>query len=376
MSRAGRAPGTHPGAAGGPRPVAGTATTIDADLLACPAPLAEVERVILGHGSGGQLSAALLRDLIGPALGGASPGGVLNDAAVVEVGGLRLAFTTDSYVVSPIRFPGGDIGELAVNGTVNDLAMMGAAPVAISLAYVIEEGLPLEELRELTASAARAALRAGVQIVTGDTKVVNRGGADGVFINTAGLGRIPEGVNISGRNARPGDKVLVSGSIGDHGIAILSSRAGFEFSTRLESDCAPLNGLVARMLEVSREIHCLRDPTRGGLSTTLNELARQSQAAIWIEESRIPVREEVRGACELLGLDPFILANEGKLIAIVDGGEAGKILAAMRAHPLGKDAALIGEVREAPAERVLLRTPIGSTRVMDMLVGEPLPRIC
>ena len=333
------------------------------------------DRILLAHGSGGAMS----HDLIASFFVKAFQNPVLDrldDMAVLEIDGTKLAFTTDSYVVTPVFFPGGDIGKLAVCGTINDLAMSGARPLYLSAGFILEEGFPLRDLEAIIASMQKTAAQAGVQIVTGDTKVVNRGGADGVFINTAGPGRIPEGVNISGRNARPGDKVLVSGFIGDHGIAILSSRAGFEFSTRLESDCAPLNGLVARMLEVSREIHCLRDPTRGGLSTTLNELARQSQAAIWIEESRIPVREEVRGACELLGLDPFILANEGKLIAIVDGGEAGKILAAMRAHPLGKDAALIGEVREAPAERVLLRTPIGSTRVMDMLVGEPLPRIC
>jgi hydrogenase expression/formation protein HypE len=246
----------------------------------------------------------------------------------------------------------------------------------LSAGFILEEGFPFRDLEAIIASMQKTAAQAGVQIVTGDTKVVNRGGADGIFINTAGLGPVPEGVDISGRNARAGDKVLVSGSIGDHGIAILSSRAGLEFSTRLESDCAPLNDLVARMLEASRDIHCLRDPTRGGLSTTLNELARQSQVAIWIEENRIPVKEEVRGACELLGLDPFILANEGKLIAIVGAAEAEKILAAMKAHPLGRDAALIGEVREEPAERVILRTSIGSTRIVDMLVGEPLPRIC
>jgi hydrogenase expression/formation protein HypE len=254
--------------------------------------------------------------------------------------------------------------------------MSGARPLYLSAGFILEEGFPFRDLETIIASMQKTAAQAGVQIVTGDTKVVNRGGADGIFINTAGLGRVPEGVDISGRNARAGDKVLVSGSIGDHGIAILSSRAGLEFSTRLESDCAPLNDLVARMLEVSRDVHCLRDPTRGGLSTTLNELARQSKVAIWIEESRIPVKEEVRGACELLGLDPFILANEGKLIAIVGAGEAEKILAAMKAHPLGREAALIGEVREEPAERVILRTSIGSTRIVDMLVGEPLPRIC
>jgi hydrogenase expression/formation protein HypE len=333
------------------------------------------DRILLAHGSGGAMSHDLIASLFikafqNPVLDR------LDDMAVLEIGGIKLAFTTDSYVVTPIFFPGGDIGKLAVCGTINDLVMSGARPLYLSAGFILEEGFPFRDLETIIASMQKTAAQAGVQIVTGDTKVVNRGGADGIFINTAGLGRVPEGVDISGRNARAGDKVLVSGSIGDHGIAILSSRVGLEFSTRLESDCAPLNDLVARMLEVSRDIHCLRDPTRGGLSTTLNELARQSKVGIWIEECRIPVKEEVRGACELLGLDPFILANEGKLIAIVGAGEAEKILAAMKAHPLGRDAALVGEVREEPAARVILRTSIGSTRIVDMLVGEPLPRIC
>jgi hydrogenase expression/formation protein HypE len=332
-------------------------------------------RILLAHGSGGAMSHDLIASLFvksfqNPVLDR------LDDMAVLEVGGIRLAFTTDSYVVTPIFFPGGDIGKLAICGTINDLAMSGARPLYLSAGFILEEGFPLRDLEAIIASMQKTAAQAGVQIVTGDTKVVNRGGADGIFINTAGLGRVPEGVEISGRNARAGDKVLISGSMGDHGIAILSSRAGLEFSTRLESDCAPLNDLVARMLEVSRDVHCLRDPTRGGLSTTLNELARQSQVAIWIEENRVPVKEEVRGACELLGLDPFILANEGKLIAIVGATGAEKVLAAMKAHPLGREAALIGEVREEPAERVILRTSIGSTRIVDMPVGEPLPRIC
>ena len=333
------------------------------------------DRILLAHGSGGAMSHDLIASLFikafqNPVLDR------LDDMAVLEIGGIKLAFTTDSYVVTPIFFPGGDIGKLAVCGTINDLVMSGARPLYLSAGFILEEGFPFRDLETIIASMQKTAAQAGVQIVTGDTKVVNRGGADGIFINTAGLGQVPEGVDISGRNARAGDKVLVSGSIGDHGIAILSSRAGLEFSTRLESDCAPLNDLVARMLEVSRDIHCLRDPTRGGLSTTLNELARQSKVGIWIEECRIPVKEEVRGACELLGLDPFILANEGKLIAIVGAGEAEKILAAMKAHPLARDAALVGEVREEPAARVILRTSIGSTRIVDMLVGEPLPRIC
>ncbi|MBP1713012.1 MAG: hydrogenase expression/formation protein HypE [Deltaproteobacteria bacterium] len=333
------------------------------------------DRILLAHGSGGAMSHDLIASLFIKAFQNPFLDR-LDDMAVLEISGARLAFTTDSYVVTPIFFPGGDIGKLAVCGTINDLAMGGARPLYLSAGFILEEGFSFRDLETIIASMQKTAAQANVQIVTGDTKVVNRGGVDRIFINTAGLGQVPEGVEISGRNARAGDKVLVSGSIGDHGIAILSSRAGLEFSTRLESDCAPLHDLVARMLEVSRDIHCLRDPTRGGLSTTLNELARQSQVAIWIEEGRIPVKEEVRGACELLGLDPFFLANEGKLIAIVAAEEAEKILAAMRAHPLGKDAALIGEVRKEPAGKVILRTSIGSNRILDMLVGEPLPRIC
>jgi len=333
------------------------------------------ERILLAHGSGGEqshnlISALFIKAFQNPILNR------LDDMAVLETGGQRWAFTTDSYVVTPVFFPGGDIGKLAVCGTVNDLAMGGARPLFLSAGFILEEGFPLRDLEKIIDSMQKTAARAGVQIVTGDTKVVNRGGADGIFINTAGIGPIPPGVNISGRNARPGDKVIVSGSIGDHGIAILSSREGLSFSTTLVSDCAPLNDLVARMLEHSGNIHCLRDPTRGGLSSTLNELARQSHVGIWIQEDRIPVKEEVRGACELLGLDPLILANEGKLIAIVAPEGADKILERMKAHPLGRGAVQIGEVREEPAAKVILKTTIGSTRILDMMVGEPLPRIC
>jgi len=340
-----------------------------------PEPNSTDDRILLAHGSGGEMS----QDLIASIFMKAFRNPILDrldDMAVLEMGGKRWAFTTDSYVVTPIFFPGGDIGKLAICGTVNDLSMSGARPLFLSAGFILEEGFPFRDLETIVASMQKTAEQAGVQIVTGDTKVVNRGGADRIFINTAGIGLIPEGVNISGANARAGDKVLISGSIGDHGIAILSSREGLEFSTSLTSDCAPLNDLVARMLEVSQDIHCLRDPTRGGLSSTLNELARQSQVAIWIEETRIPVKEEVRGACELLGLDPFILANEGKLIATVGPESAEKILKVMRIHPLGKGAAIIGEVREEPKAKVILRTSIGSTRIVDMLVGEPLPRIC
>jgi hydrogenase expression/formation protein HypE len=333
------------------------------------------DRILLAHGSGGELSHELVTSLFVKAFHNPflDP---LDDGAILEVARERLAFTTDSYVVTPIFFPGGDIGRLAVCGTVNDLSMSGARPLFLSAGFIIEEGFPLSSLQTIVASMQKTAGEAAVKIVTGDTKVVNRGGADGIFINTAGIGLIPGGVEISGSLARPGDRVLLSGSIGDHAVAILSSREGLQFSTTLQSDCAPLNGLVADMLEVSKEIRCLRDPTRGGLSSTLNELARQSGVGIWVEEDRIPVKEEVQGACELLGFDPLILANEGKLVAIVAADAAERILRRMRAHPQGRDAAIIGEVREEPKGKVILRTRIGSARIMDMMVGEPLPRIC
>lgn len=337
--------------------------------------LGETERILLAHGSGGELSHELVASLFvkvftNPFL---DP---LDDMAVLRVGEKRLAFTTDSYVVTPIFFPGGDIGRLAVCGTVNDLAMGGALPLFLSAGFIIEEGFPFASLEKIVISMQKTAVESGVKIVTGDTKVVNRGGADQIFINTAGIGLIPDGVSISGTLARPGDRILLSGTMGDHGVAILSSREGLQFSTTLKSDCAPLNHLVAGMLETAPAIQCLRDPTRGGLSRTLNELARQSGVGIRVDENRIPIKEEVRGACELLGLDPLIMANEGKLVAIVAPEAAEKILQKMQSHPLGRDAAIIGEVREEPRGKVLLRTSMGSTRLMDMMVGEPLPRIC
>jgi hydrogenase expression/formation protein HypE len=334
-----------------------------------------MERILLAHGSGGQLSHELVTSLFVKAFHNPILDR-LDDTAVLEVGGKRWAFTTDSYVVTPVFFPGGDIGKLAVCGTINDLCMSGANPLFLSSGFIIEEGFPLSSLEKIVASMQMTAEEAGVEIVTGDTKVVNRGGADQIFINTAGIGLIPDGVNISGGYARAGDRILLSGSIGDHGVAILSSRQGLQFSTTLKSDCASLNGLVAAMLETSKEIHSLRDPTRGGLSSTLNELARQSGVGIWVEEERIPIKEEVRGACELLGFDPLILANEGKLVAIVAPRAAEFILQRMKAHPYGQDAAIIGEVREEPKGKVVMRTSIGTTRIVDMMVGEPLPRIC
>jgi hydrogenase expression/formation protein HypE len=332
------------------------------------------DRILLAHGSGGKLAHDIIRNsflsaLENPVLS------QLNDSAIIEPAG-RLAFTTDSYVVQPIFFPGGDIGKLAVCGTINDLAMMGATPSYLSLAFIIEEGLPVSDLEKVVNSVKEAANAAGVTIVTGDTKVVNRGMADRLFINTSGIGTIPAEVNISGHNARPGDILILSGTIGDHGIAVLSQREGINFSTELKSDCAPLNGLVAEMLAASRNIRCLRDPTRGGLATTLNEIAEQSNVSIRIYEDKIPVREEVASACEMLGLDPLYVANEGKLLATVSPDGAENILEGMKKHPYGQDAAIIGEVREEYPGRVVMKTSLGTTRIIDMLVGEPLPRIC
>ena len=329
---------------------------------------------MLAHGSGGKLAHELversfLKALANPLLA------KLDDSAVFDFSG-RLAFTTDSYVVSPISFPGGDIGKLAVCGTVNDLAMSGAKPLYLSLSFIIEEGLPQGELSQVVDSVQKAAQEAGVEIVTGDTKVVHRGSADKLFINTAGVGIIPEGVDISGSNARPGDKVILSGAIGDHGIAVLSRREGLSFSTQLESDCAPLGGLVADMLAASSNIHCLRDPTRGGLATTLNELAKQSRVSIRIEEEKVLVRDEVLAACEMLGFDPLYVANEGKLVAIVLPEDTDKVLKVMRENHYGKEATIIGEVRAEHPGRVVMKTCLGSSRIIDMLVGDILPRIC
>lgn len=331
-------------------------------------------RILLAHGSGGKLAHELIEKGFLPQLSNPLLD-KLDDSAVFDLSG-RLAFTTDSYVVNPIFFPGGDIGRLAVCGTVNDLSMTGAVPLYLSLALIIEEGLPQEDLICVITSVQQAAAEAGVQIVTGDTKVVNRGSADRLFVNTAGVGIVPRGLEISGSKAQPGDKVIISGTIGDHGIAVLSQREGLSFSTELKSDCAPLNRLVAEMIEVSSRIHCLRDPTRGGLATTLNELAAQSKVGIRIEEERLPVREEVSAACEMLGLDPLYVANEGKLVAIVAPKDAEAILDRMRRNLYGRDAAIIGEVRQQNPGRVVMKTRLGASRIVDMLVGDPLPRIC
>jgi len=332
------------------------------------------ETILLAHGSGSKLSHDLIeKNLLQPLRNELLA--KLDDSAVFDLEG-RLAFTTDSYVVSPIFFPGGDIGRLAVCGTVNDLAMNGARPLYLSLALIIEEGLLVSELDRIIRSIKDASDEAEVQIITGDTKVVNRGSADKLFINTAGIGVVPAGVTISGANARVGDNVILSGTIGDHGIAVISQREGLRFSVPVQSDCAPLNKLVAQMLEVSRTIHVLRDPTRGGLATTLNEIARQSNVGIRIEEEKIMVHDGVRGACELLGFDPLYVANEGKLVAIVDANDANKIIAKMKQHPYGAGAAVIGEVTAEHKGKVVMKTLLGASRIVDMLTGELLPRIC
>lgn len=332
------------------------------------------ETVLLVHGSGGRLSHELIEKVLVPTI--ANPLlEKMDDSAVFPVEG-KLAFTTDSYVVNPLFFPGGDIGRLAICGTVNDLSMTGARPLYLSLSLIIEEGLPMAELEQVMKSVRETAEEAGVAIATGDTKVVNKGSADKLFICTSGVGLVPDGIDISGSNARPGDKVIVSGPVGNHGIAVMSSREGLQFSTPIVSDCAPLNAMVSRMLEVSPHIHCLRDPTRGGLATTLNELARQSNVGIVINEDAIPVEEGVRGACEMLGFDPLYVANEGKLIAIVSPDESETIVNAIKKENYGRHAAVIGEVTGDHKSRVAMKTSIGATRIVDMLTGELLPRIC
>lgn len=334
----------------------------------------------LAHGSGGKA----MRDLIEDVFLGAFDNPVLaamEDQAVFSLADLarhgdQLAFTTDSFVVDPLFFPGGDIGTLAVAGTVNDLAMSGAVPLYLSCGMVLEEGLSVEVLRRVVASMQRTARLAGVTIVTGDTKVVERGAADKLFINTAGVGVVPHGVAISAKNARVGDVVIVNGYLGDHGTAILIARNQLGVECNIDSDCQPLGSLVAAMLAVCPDIHCLRDATRGGVATVLNEFAESSNVAIRLNEAALPLREEVKGACEILGLDPLYLANEGKLVAIVPNERADRVLAAMRAHPAGEHAAIIGEVTEEPAGVVVLHTVFGGQRIVDMLVGEQLPRIC
>ncbi|MGH7847370.1 MAG: hydrogenase expression/formation protein HypE [Candidatus Binatia bacterium] len=351
------------------------ASKVDWNGAACPVPLRDHQQIVLGHGSGGKLTAELVRNLFLPAFKNEYLDR-LDDQAVLQLNGTRLAFTTDSFIVTPIFFPGGDIGRLAVNGTVNDLAMSGAKPLYIAGAFILEEGLALDELSRIVNSMRAAALEAGVQLVTGDTKVVDRGKGDKIFITTTGIGVLEKPLKISAAGAQPGDKVIVSGFIGDHGMAIMSQRENLEFEGIIESDTAPLATLVSAMLQASEEIHCLRDPTRGGVATTLNEIAASSNVGIRIDEKQIPVRDSVRGACEILGLDPLYVANEGKLCAIVAPHVVDAVLQRMRAHPLGRDARLLGEVVADHPRMVLMRTEIGGTRVVDVLFGEQLPRIC
>lgn len=336
------------------------------------------EKITLSHGSGGKATHNLIEGVFAPAFSNPLLD-AMDDAATFEINGTgqRLAFTTDTYVVSPLFFPGGDIGKLAIHGTVNDLAMAGAEPLYLSSGFILEEGFPIADLRRIVASMAAAATEAGVAIVTGDTKVVQRGKADGVFINTAGVGIIRANWLLGQAQLQPGDKVLLSGPVGDHGIAIMMAREGLDIETDVQSDTAPLHSLVAALFAVAGSgVHCLKDPTRGGVATALNEMALGSEVSVALEEHAIPVRPGVRGACEILGLDPLTIANEGKLLAIVAPEVAGASLAAMRAHPLGHEAAIIGTVQAEPAGMVFLRTDIGGVRVLDMLVGDPLPRIC
>jgi hydrogenase expression/formation protein HypE len=343
-------------------------------------PLLRDAHVTLSHGSGGKASHQLLDAVILPALANHVLDGSA-DAAVLPLNGefakgARLALTTDSYVVSPLFFPGGDIGCLAVHGTINDLAMVGARPLCLSLGLIIEEGLEMDVLRTILASIAAAAAEAGVPIATGDTKVVPRGKADRLFINTAGTGIVPPGVALAARNVQPGDAVLVSGFIGDHGMAVMLAREALEIEAAITSDSAALHHLAAALLEAVPATRVFKDPTRGGVATALNEIARAAGVAITIDEEQVPVRTEVRGACEILGLDVLHIAKEGKLLAVVPADQADAALAALRAHPLGREAARIGSAEAAPAGLVLLRTGVGGARVLDMLVGDPLPRIC
>lgn len=349
--------------------------TIDADGWTCPVPLRDSPNVVMGHGGGGAMSAELVEHLFLPSFGDAARA-ELGDSAVLPDAGGRLALSTDSFVVRPLFFPGGTIGDLAVNGTVNDLAMSGARPLYLSTAFILEEGTALADIARIARAMGAAATVAGVELVTGDTKVVDAGHGDGVYITTAGVGVLDDGVDIRPARAAVGDIVLVSGAIGVHGVAVLSCREGLSFGTSVQSDCAPLNGLVAAMLATGADVHVLRDPTRGGVAATLNEIARAARVGVELTERDLPVPEDVANACSLLGLDPLQVANEGKLVAFVPAADAERVLAAMQAHELGKEAAIIGRcVAEHPG-MVVARTGLGGNRVVDLPVGEQLPRIC
>ncbi|MBV8135160.1 MAG: hydrogenase expression/formation protein HypE [Deltaproteobacteria bacterium] len=341
----------------------------------CPIDAPRDEVVVLGHGSGGRLTADLVNRVFLPALSNPILDR-LEDGAGISLSGTRIVFSTDAFVVKPLRFPGGDIGSLAVNGTINDLAVMGGQPVGLSAAFILEEGFAIEDLRDFTRSMRAAADRAGVAIVAADTKVVDHGKADGLYIATSGIGVVPDKLCLGPEQIKPGDALLVSGPLGDHGIAVMSAREGFEFQTALVSDSAPLNGLVSSMLASGGRIRCMRDPTRGGVATILNELARSGVAEIVVEDARVPVRDAVRAACEILGLDPLYVACEGTIVAIVADEDEGRVLGAMREHPLGAHACRIGTVTATGKARVLLHTALGTTRYLEQLSGSQLPRIC
>jgi hydrogenase expression/formation protein HypE len=351
------------------------------EALQCPLPLPHNERIVMGHGSGGRMSYELISKVFfpsfdSPILKTGDDAGLITLPNSVGDSYSKLAVSTDSHVVTPLFFPGGDIGRLAICGTVNDVSMLGATPLYMTAGFVLEEGLDIDTLRKVVESMHEAAKEANVQIIAGDTKVVQNGKADGLYINTTGIGIIPSGINISGTRAQPGDVVILSGTIGDHGIAVLAARGELKFETQIKSDVSPLNGLVATMLEATKAIHVLRDPTRGGLATSLNEIALQSHVGIMIQEEKIPIKPAVEAACEMLGFDALYVANEGKLIAIVEEHQADKLLDRMKAHPLGADSEIIGTVTEQPDTHVMLKTTFGTTRMIDMMSGEMLPRIC
>jgi hydrogenase expression/formation protein HypE len=335
----------------------------------------KTDTILLDHGSGGRMSHRLVTDLMLPIFNNPMLA-ALHDGAIVDIDGKRLAFSTDTYVVDPIFFPGGNIGDLAVNGTVNDLAMCGAEPLYLSAGLIIEEGFSISDLNKILKSMGAASEKVGVNVVTGDTKVVPKGAVDKIFVNTSGIGRIPDKVNISSQNARPGDTIILSGTIADHGMTILTQREGMTFESPLKSDTAPLHHMVSRMLSICKDVHVLRDPTRGGVGTALNEIAEKSKAGIRIYEEKIPLKNETESVCELLGFDPLYVANEGKLIAFVDANYAEKVLSAIQEDDLGKDAAIIGEVVSDHPGRVVMKTRIGGSRIVDMLTGGQLPRIC
>ncbi|MCX8011038.1 MAG: hydrogenase expression/formation protein HypE [Ignavibacteria bacterium] len=343
--------------------------------LSCPIPKSDYDKILLAHGGGGKLSNQLIQKLFISQFDNEFLN-VQHDGAVFEINGTKFAFTTDSYVIQPIFFPGGDIGELAIYGTVNDLAMCGAKPLYISVGLIIEEGFAIDELWKITLSLKNASEKSGVKIITGDTKVVDKGKGDKIFINTSGLGIVYEGVNVSPKNCKAGDVIILSGRIAEHGIAIMSAREGIEFETTIQSDTAPLNDLVENIFSVSKKVHVLRDPTRGGLASAFNEIAASANVGIYIDENKIPILEQVKAVCELLGFDPLYVANEGKLIAIVEAEDSEKILQAMRSHPLGTESQIIGEVVSSHPKRVVMKTSIGSQRIVDMISGEQLPRIC